>query len=151
LSNSNANALHRFEQTVMISAAPHVVWETLVRPERMKEWLGEPELELEIATDWRIGGPIVIRGFHYARFENQGIVLRFDEPKRLSYTHLSSLSRLPDRQESYTTLDFALKPVGDATALTLTMTNFPTTTIFKHLEFYWKGTLGVLKRYAEKQ
>ena len=151
LSNPNANALRRFADTVVISAAPHVVWDTLVRPEHMQAWLGEPELELEIATDWQVGGPIAVRGFHHVRFENHGVVLRFEAPRRLSYTHLSSLSRLPDRPESYTTLDFGLKPVGDTTALTLTITGFPTTTIFKHLEFYWKGTLGVLKRYAEQQ
>lgn len=151
MSKPNTNALHRFEETVVISAAPPVVWDTLVRPERMKVWLGEPELGLEITTDWHVGGPIVVRGFHHERFENKGAVLRFEVPKRLSYTHLSSLSRLPDRPESYTTLDFDLHPLGDATSLTLTMTGFPTTTIFKHLDFYWKGTLAVLKRHAQQQ
>jgi uncharacterized protein YndB with AHSA1/START domain len=117
----------------------------------MKEWLGDPELELQIETDWRVGGSIVVRGLHYARFENRGVVLEADAPRRLRYTHSSSLSRLPDRPESYTTLDFRLRVAGAATELTLVMTGFPTASIFKHLELYWRGTLAVLKRHAERR
>lgn len=140
----------RFEQTVVIDAPTWVVWESLVRAERMKEWMGEPEMEIEVETDWTIGGPILTRGFHHARFENRGVVLRFEPPKKLSYTHLSSLSRLPDEPGSYTTLEFSLGAVGDATALTLVATGFPTMTIFKHIQLYWTGALGMLKQHAER-
>lgn len=139
----------RFEQTVVINASTWVVWESLIRTERMKEWMGEPEMGIEVETDWEVGGPIVVRGFHHARFENTGVVLQFEAPKRLSYTHLSSLSRLPDEPENYTTLEFSLDPVGDLTSLTLVVTGFPTVTISKHLQFYWRGTLGTLKQHAE--
>ncbi|RIK41432.1 MAG: hypothetical protein DCC55_11985 [Chloroflexi bacterium] len=42
----------RFEQTVVINAPTWVVWESLVRPDRMKEWMGEPEMELAVETGW---------------------------------------------------------------------------------------------------
>jgi uncharacterized protein YndB with AHSA1/START domain len=138
------------EQTVVINAPPWVVWESLTRAERMKEWMGEPEMKIEVETDWEVGGPIVVRGFHHARFKNTGVVLELEAPKRLRYTHLSSLSRLPDKPESYTTFEFRLDPVGDFTSLTLVVTGFPTETIFKHLQFYWSGTLEILKQHAEQ-
>lgn len=78
------------------------------------------------------------------------MVLQFEAPKRFSYTHRSSLSRLPDTPGSYTTFEFSLAQVADATSLTLVMTGFPTVTIFKHLQFYRRVTLGILKQRAEQ-
>jgi hypothetical protein len=116
----------------------------------MKAWLGEPEMAIEVETDWAIGSPIVVRGFHHTAFSNSGVVLHFAPPTKLVYTHASSLSRLPDEPASYTTFDFTLdEQVGERTALTFAASAFPTETIFKHLRFYWRGTLAVLKQHAE--
>src|SRR5262249_3693843 len=102
--------------------------------------------------DWHVGGTIVVSGtLHRVRARNAGLILEFNPPTSLSYTHLSSLSRLPDQSESYTTLAFTLHPVDDRTSLTLVATGFPTETIFKHLQFYWRGTLGILKQYTERR
>jgi hypothetical protein len=32
----------------------------------------------------------------------------------------------------------------------LTLRDFPTHTIYKHLDFYWRATLGVLKQFVER-
>jgi uncharacterized protein YndB with AHSA1/START domain len=138
-----------FKDTVVVNAPPQRVWETLTRIENMREWMGEPEMRVGVETRWTVGGPIVVRGFHHVHFENTGVVLKFAPPRALSYTHLSSLSRLPDQPENHTTLEFSLHPVGDATSLALMATNFPTPAIFRHLQFYWAGTLRVLKQHAE--
>jgi uncharacterized protein YndB with AHSA1/START domain len=139
-----------FTDTVVIDAPASAVWESLTCIDKMREWMGEPEMMIEVETDWRVGHPMVVRGFHYGRFENTGVVLVFEPQKRLSYTHRSSLSRLADQPQSHTTMAFDLDSAGDSTVLTLVATNFPTPTIFKHLEFYWAGTLRVLKQYAER-
>ncbi len=124
-----------FEQSVTIDAPARFVWEQLTRTERMKEWMGEPGMEIEIDTDWNVGGPIAVSGLlHHARVRNAGVVLEFKPPTRLSYTHLSSLSRLPDEPESYTTLAFAVQPEDDRTSLTLV-----------------RGTLGILKQQTEQR
>jgi hypothetical protein len=116
----------------------------------MKKWMSETEID--ILTDWAVGNPVVIRGkLHGIRFENQGRVLQFELEKVLRYSHLSSLSRLPDRPENYSVMDFRLTPDEDQTALTLTLSNFPTESIEKHLAFYWNVTLEILKRMMEDQ
>ena len=143
--------LSNFEVSVEIAAQPSEVWESLTDPTHMHAWMGEPEMRLDVATDWRVGSPFIVRGFHYGRFENCGVVLAFDPERRLSYTHLSSISRLPDRPESYVAFDFRLMPHDERTTLSLTLSNFPTETIYKHLAFYWPATLDVLKRYAERR
>jgi len=139
-----------FELNTLINAPTQVVWDSLVRTENMKVWMGEPEMEIGIETDWKVGSPMVVSGFHHSRFRNVGLVLEFKQMERLSYTHLSSLSRLPAEPENFTTLTFSLLPQGDATSLTLLAEGFPTVSIFKHLQFYWAGTLGILKRFVER-
>lgn len=48
-------------------------------------------------------------------------------------------------------IEFSLQPVQDLTILTLTVSNFPTESIYKHLAFYWNVTLEVLKRKMENK
>jgi uncharacterized protein YndB with AHSA1/START domain len=136
-------------RTVEIDAAPRVVWDALTNAGLMARWMAEPEVGVEVITDWVVGAPIVVRGFHIVRFENTGTVLAFDPPRLLRYSHLSSLSRLPDHAESYAIVEFRVDPLDDRTALTVTLSNFATESIFKHLDFYWRGTMGVIKQFVE--
>lgn len=140
-----------FEHSTTINAPIARVWDSLTDIEQMKAWMGEPEMALEIDTDWVIGSPIVVRGFLHAPFKCTGMVLAFEPTTCLAYTQLSSLSRLPDKPSSYTTLEFRMALVDDATSLKLRASGFPTASIFKHLEFYWGGTLEVLKRHVERR
>lgn len=133
----------------MINAPAGRVWAALTEPALMNKWMAETPLD--IITDWQSGSPIAIRGQMYKKpFENSGTVLAFEPEQHLSYTHLSSLSKLPDAYESHSILDFRLSPNGDKTSVTLTVTNFPTDTIYKHLAFYWNVALEMMKRSAEQ-
>ena len=136
---------------VHINAPTSAVWETLTRPARMKKWM-MPDTEIDILTDWQVGNPFIIRGnLHGIQFENKGIVLQFEMEKILKYSHLSSTSRLADKAENYSIIAFELEPIENQTALTLTLSNFPTETIYKHLAFYWNATLEILKKMVENQ
>ncbi len=137
------------ELAIELHAPPSRVWSALTEPAQMITWMGEPELGLQIETSWREGSSIEIRGTHHLRFVNRGIVVHYQPPTRLIYTHLSSLSRLPDAPESYARFDFALEALSDGTALTLRLGGFATSAIEKHLAFYWRGTLPRLKLWLE--
>jgi hypothetical protein len=67
----------------------------------------------------------------------------------LEYTHLSSLSRLPDRAENYTHIRFTLQQEEENTLLELNLSNFTDEIHFKHIDFYWAVTLEVFKRFVE--
>ena len=135
-------------KTVTIAAPASRVWQALTDPEIMKKWMFDTEIH--IITDWQVGGPIVIRGnFNGKDFENNGTVLRFEPEELLQYSHLSSSSRLPDLPKNHSVLEFKLAPSENQTSLTLTLSNFPTESIYKHLAFYWNVTLEVLKRLIE--
>ncbi|MCK8495612.1 MULTISPECIES: SRPBCC family protein [Spirosoma] len=139
-----------FSADVTIQAKPAAVWAALTQPARMTEWLAEPEAQIQVITNWQINTSITIRGFHHVKFENKGIVLRFDQERKVAYTHLSSVSRLPDTAENYSILEFTLTPTNQFTHLRLTIENFPTESIQKHLEFYWRTTLFLIKEQVEQ-
>ncbi len=138
-----------FTANVLIDRDVALVWRTLTDPRLMKQWMGEPEMEIEVETTWMIGSSIIIRGFHHVKFENRGEVLEFNSEKKLSYTHLSSVSRLPDTKENHSLLEFTLEDKGSGTLLTIAITNFPTESIRKHMEFYWRGTTLKIKHQVE--
>ncbi len=138
------------ENTIQINADSSVVWTYLTQPDLMKEWMGEPEMNIVVSTDWVIGSDIFTKGFHHVSFENKGKVLQFEPYTILQYSHLSSISRLPDSVENYSITSFLLKPSQSQTILTVKLENFPTETIFKHLDFYWKSTLVIIKKLIEE-
>jgi uncharacterized protein YndB with AHSA1/START domain len=142
---------HRFGRTVLIEATPALVWEALTQPAQMRQWMGEPEINIEVRTTWEVGGPIQIKGFHHAQFINTGKVLAFVPNELLRYTHTSSVSRLPDVPESYTLMEFRLAPQGEQTSLTITLENFPTESIYKHLAFYWRIAPKLLQEFIKRQ
>ncbi|MEO6978531.1 MAG: SRPBCC domain-containing protein [Mucilaginibacter sp.] len=138
-----------FNKNIIINAIPAKVWEVLTSPQLMAKWMAETEIE--IITSWHVGSPIIIRGdLHGIPFENTGLVLQFEPEKLLHYNHLSTLSNLPDEIESYSIIEFRLRPKGHETVLTLTLSNFPTEAIYRHLAFYWSVTLEMMREFVEK-
>jgi uncharacterized protein YndB with AHSA1/START domain len=139
----------KIEKTILIKAPAIAVWSALTIPETMKRWMAEPAIDVEITTDWNVGNPIVIKGFHHIKFENKGTVLQFVPNRILQYDFLSSLSKLPDQTENYSIVTFTLSALHGQTSLTLTLSNFPTESIMQHLDFYWKTTLLIMKNVIE--
>lgn len=140
----------KVERSVLINASASKVWACLTDPNLMKEWMGEPGMHLEISTNWIVGTPISIKGFHHAYFENKGTIMQFDPQKIIQYSHWSSLSHLPDTKENYTNITFLLSPDEEKILLKVRIENFPTASIYQHLNFYWRGTMKVLKDIAER-
>lgn len=147
---TTGNPPSSFEKTVQINAPAAAVWRALTDTAQVQQWMSATGVE--IVTDWRTGSPIRISGTsNRVAFENYGTIVLADEEKTLQYTHLSSLSRLPDVPESYSTLSFMLSAADGHTALTLRITGFPTESIYRHLAFYWNVTLELLKQFVEKR
>jgi uncharacterized protein YndB with AHSA1/START domain len=148
MNNNDHSSEQAFQKTVRIHAPVLKVWNSLTDPLLMKRWMYEGEIA--IITDWKVGHPFTIRGAsHGATFENRGKVLQFERGKALQYTHLSSISALPDEPASYTVLEFSLMPAEEQTVLTFGAHNFPTESIYRHFAFYWNVALEVLKKDVE--
>src|ERR1700722_1360652 len=128
-------------KSIRINASLNAVWEALTQPELMKSWMADSEIE--IVTTWEVGSPIIINvqaESYKTAFTNTGVVLQFLKNRVLEYSHLSSLSRLPDQAESYTLIRFTLQQEEGHTLLELYLSNFPTESHYKHIDFYWGVT-----------
>ncbi|WP_281163376.1 SRPBCC domain-containing protein [Niabella aurantiaca] len=77
------------------------------------------------------------------------MVLAIETGRLLRYNQISSLSELEEAEHNYSVFEFILTPLETQTRLTLTITGFPTDTIYKHLAFYWNATLYKIKRVVE--
>lgn len=139
----------QIEKRISIEAKPAVVWKALTDPDLIKRWMAEPEIGLQVLVEWKEGSTISMKGFHHVQFENKGIVLKVDPVRELQYSYLSSLSRLPDQPENYSIINFQLNPSGNNTEVVLAIRNFPTESIFRHVDLYWQGTLVILKQVVE--
>jgi uncharacterized protein YndB with AHSA1/START domain len=142
---------HVIENSATIHAPPSDVWRALTDPDLMKQWIAEPVMRIEITTDWKFGSPIIVKGHHNnVDFENKGTILQFEPYSTLRYSHLSSISGLPDRAENYTMIEFRLERAEEnSTLLNVRISNFPVESAFEHWQFYWNVTIGVLKRFIE--
>lgn len=138
-----------FTKSVSIKASAEDVWKAISSADLMKKWMLDEELQIEAGT--LPGQPFNVKGnLHWVSFENKGFVLHADRGKRYAYSHLSSLSVLPDQPGNYTIVDFEIVPETETTFLKLRLSNFPTESIYRHVVFYWNTTLGVLKTFIEK-
>ncbi len=139
----------QFTRSITINASPAKVWDALTVPELMKQWMSQTPIE--IITDWKVGKAITVKGDWYkAGFVNKGKVLRYEHEQLLEYSHLSSLSRLPDQPENYCIIMFRIIPETGYTALEVTLSNFPTDSIYRHFAFYWTVTIALLKKFIEQ-
>ena len=139
----------RIEKSILIHAPLSTVWKYLTVPELMQQWMGDPEMNIEILTDWKVSASFIVKGFHHVQFENKGTILQLEPECIFQYSHLSSFSDLPDKAENYTVITFRLNDTGGQTELSVETENFPTEAIFRHWEFYWNGTTQLLKSRIE--
>ena len=137
-----------FRIEALINTSAPNVWATLTEPGLINKWM--LDTPVEILTEWREGGRLLEQGdLHGLPFENRGTILRFAPPNVLEYTHWSTLSIVADIPENYSVVCFDLQESQHQTLLTLNIGNLLTFEIFKHMEFYWKTTLHLLKEAAE--
>ena len=136
--------------SVHIQCSPAEVWWNLTTPGLMKGWMVDPGMELGIYSDWKVGSPITMKGSqHGMGFTNTGTITAYEPEKEFAYTHLSSISHLPEKPENYCHLRFTLNPIENGTQLALHIQNFPTESIYKHMDFYWRGSMEILKEKLE--
>jgi uncharacterized protein YndB with AHSA1/START domain len=139
-------------KSIQFNVPSNEVWKALTQPELMKKWMSDSEIE--IVTTWEVGSPFIINAgkvSYKTAFKNTGVVLQFVKERVLEYSHLSSLSQLPDEAKNYTTIKFTLQPKDEHTLMELNLSNFPTESHYKHIDFYWSVTLEILKRFLEKK
>ena len=134
-----------------INVPPKKVWDALTNKEKLRSFFFGSEID----STWKVGAPITFRGeFNGHRYEDKGVIKTVQPEKKLSFTHWSSLSKMPDKPENYHIVTFDLAPAGKGTEVTLTQENQNeseprTPKVTEELKKNWSMLLDGLKKVVE--
>ncbi len=132
--------------TTTIHAPASKVWQALVNPEIIKQYL----FNTDVISDWKVGSPIIYRGEWEGKpFEDKGEILAMEPEKLLKSTHWSPLSGVPDSPENYHTVTYTLSDKGESTEVTITQDNNATEEEKTHSEKNWQTVLKGMKDLLE--
>ena len=130
-----------------IAATTNKVWEALITPSAIKEYMFGTDVE----TDWKKGSEIKWKGeFKGKKYEDKGEILNIEPEKIFQYTHFSSLSGKPDQPENYHTVTINLSGDGNKTEVELSQDNNADEKSREESAKNWGAMLEGLKKYVEK-
>ena len=133
--------------SVTIDAPIAKVWDALVNPEAIKEYM----FGTDVASDWHEGSPITWKGEWQGKaYEDKGVIRQLQPERLLQYAHFSPLSGLPDHPENYHTVTIELTDKGNQTVVSLAQDNNSTEEAREHSEKNWGMMLAGLKTFLEK-
>ena len=133
--------------TTSIGATAERVWEALVTPEAIKQYMFGADVE----SDWKEGSAITWEGqINDTPFADKGVILKIDPGKMLQYSHYSPMSGKPDVSENYHTVTIKLDGGEDSSEVTLTQDNNANEKARDESEHNWQLMLAGLKRYVEE-
>jgi uncharacterized protein YndB with AHSA1/START domain len=136
------------KESVTIDAPVSAVWDALVNPKMIKQYL----FGTDTVSDWKEGGSIIFKGeWEGKKYEDKGKILKCRQEKVLEYTHWSDLSGKEDKPENYNTVTIELSHENGETLLSLAQDNNATEEARKHSEQMWQTVLANLKKLLEKK
>lgn len=131
---------------ILIHSSLQKVWEYLVTPKHIKEYL----FGTDTISDWTVGSEIRFVGeWEGKTYEDKGKILVFDAPLEFSYSYYSSFSNLFDVPENYSKIIMKLTEDTNGILLSLTQIGFGSVEQQKHSEENWKNILKTIKQMAE--
>jgi uncharacterized protein YndB with AHSA1/START domain len=132
--------------SVTIEATKTEVWDALVRPDSIKQYMFGASVE----TDWKVGSPITWSGeWEGKKYQDKGYVLRFEPHNVLQYSHFSPLGKQADKPENYHTVTIALADRSGKTSVALEQDHNPSAAARDHSQKNWEGMLQRLKKMVE--
>lgn len=134
--------------SISIDAGEGAVWDALVNPELVEQYMFGATVE----SDWREGSRISWKGEWRGRaYEDHGTILRLDPGRLLRYSHFSPLSGVPDAPENYHTVTIELRGDRGRTLVSLSQDGNATESAREHSERNWATMLAGLKKVVEER
>ena len=132
--------------TTTINASASRVWEAIINPKLIKQYL----FGAEVISDWKEGSPIIYKGIYEGKtYEDKGSVLKVEPEKLLLITHWSPLSGSPDSPENYHKVRYELDVENGSTQLTITQDNNSSEEEQEQNAKFWKMVLDGMKKLLE--
>ena len=139
-----ANVIARAE--VDIAASPAEVWTALTDPKLIAQYF----FGSRVQTDWQPGHPIRWTGEYQGKpYEDHGSVVEVEPERRLTVTHFSPMTGLPDAPENYHTITYDLEELGGSTRVSLHQDNNRDDAEAARSTENWRMMLAGLKKTVE--
>ncbi len=133
------------KSSVTINAPASKVWEALVTPELIKQYL----FGTEAKSDWKVGSEITYSGVWEGKpYQDKGVINNII-PEKLLETTYWSVAFGEDIPENYLKVSYELEANGDQTTLTISQEN-KTEASKEHSSNNWNTVLKSLKEMLEK-
>ncbi len=133
--------------TTSIGATRSEVWEALVTPAAIKQYMFGADVE----SDWSKGSAIKWKGeMKGKKYEDKGVILKIEPDQTLQYSHFSPLSGKPDKAENYHTVSISLAGTGNETEVSLSQDNNSDEKTRNESAKNWGTMLEGRKKYVEK-
>ncbi len=98
---------HIAEAEVAINAPVSKIWEALVTPEIIKQYM----FGTTVVSDWQVGSPIVWKGEYEGKtYEDHGVIVSIEPEREISYKHSSQSQTAPEAPEKYHLIRITLAP-----------------------------------------
>lgn len=135
------------QKQITIHASAEAVWDVLVNPEKIKQYL----YGTNTISDWKEGGPIIFTGeWEGKMYTDKGTILKLEKHSIFKYSYYSSFSPLPDLPENYASVKFMLEPLQGTIVLRLEQQGFSDDAAFEHSDMNWNSILMQMKAMAEQ-
>ena len=133
-------------QSLVINTPVAAVWDALVNPRMIKQYL----FGTNAISEWTEGSPIVFTGeWEGKHYEDKGVILRLEPERLMQYSYFSPLSGRPDIPENYQTITIELSGQGTGTLLSLSQDNNASEQAREQSEKNWEVVLLGLKNLLE--
>lgn len=134
--------------TIHIDATPEAVWNALTNPAIIKQYF----FGTEAVSDWKEGSTLEFKGeYEGKQYMDKGVIMKYEQPKMLQYTYLSSMSGKEDKPENYAIITYALTPEENSTRLDITQDNIPTAEAQEHSLKNWSDVSKQIKQIVEQK
>lgn len=143
------DTIYSAKTSIEISATPEQVWDVLVNPDLVKQYLHGTTIQ----ANWREGGTITWSGeWNGQSYVDKGIVIVYEPYKVIKTTHWSPMSGKEDKPENYHYVTYELKEENGKTILTLIQgSRSSQQDADDMIENGWKSIMGELKKLAESR
>ena len=141
--------------SVDIQATIAAVWNTLTRPELVKQYLFGTQMQ----ADWKVGGKITYSGEWEGKpYEDHGTILALEPQKKLVCTYWSAAFG-EDIPENYQTITYSVTPLQATntpssipmTRLEITQDNVANEESREHSQNNWQYVADKLSEVAQTQ
>ncbi len=134
------------QKSISFNAKKSKVWEALVSPEIIKEYL----FGTEVISEWKAGSTMIFQGeWEGQKYKDKGNILAIEPEKLFQYNYWSRFSGLEDKDENYSFVTYQISEEGNQTVLTLTQKGFANEQAKEHSEVSWGMILEKMKEIVE--